>query len=125
MSEKVERATAPPSVAGLPTDTPVQRARRRRRPTGAPPPLPHPLAISTTAWLLFTVLILTSAFLISERTPWLRLGDQANTWFLRLLAAGRTPWLTDVADAIKALGSGWGVTVIGLSVVVLTMIFRR
>jgi len=125
VSEKVERATAPPSVAGLPTDTPVQRARRRRRPTGAPPPLPHPLAISTTAWLLFTVLILTSAFLISERTPWLRLGDQANTWFLRLLAAGRTPWLTDVADAIKALGSGWGVTVIGLSVVVLTMIFRR
>jgi membrane-associated phospholipid phosphatase len=125
VSEKVERATAPPGVAGLPTDTPVQRARRRRRPTGAPPPLPHPLAISTTAWLLFTVLILTSAFLISERTPWLRLGDQANTWFLRLLAAGRTPWLTDVADAIKALGSGWGVTVIGLSVVVLTMIFRR
>jgi membrane-associated phospholipid phosphatase len=112
-------------VAGLPTDTPAQRARRRRRPTGAPPPLPHPLAISTTAWLLFTVLILTSAFLISERTPWLRLGDQASTWFLRLLAAGRTPWLTDVADAIKALGSGWGVTVIGLSVVVLTMIFRR
>jgi membrane-associated phospholipid phosphatase len=112
-------------VAGLPTDTPAQRARRRRRPTGAPPPLPHPLAISTTAWLLFTVLILTSAFLISERTPWLRLGDQASTWFLRLLAAGRTPWLTDVADAIKSLGSGWGVTVIGLSVVVLTMIFRR
>jgi membrane-associated phospholipid phosphatase len=112
-------------VAGLPADTPAQRARRRRRPTGAPPPLPHPLAISTTAWLLFTVLILTSAFLISERTPWLRLGDQASTWFLRLLAAGRTPWLTDVADAVKALGSGWGVTVIGLSVVVLTMIFRR
>ncbi len=125
MSEKVERTTAPPGVAGLPTDTPVQRSRRRRRPTGAPPPLPHPLAISTTAWLVFTVLILTSAILISERTPWLRLGDQANTWFLRLLAAGRTPWLTDVADAIKTLGSGWGVTVIGLSVLVLTMIFRR
>jgi membrane-associated phospholipid phosphatase len=112
-------------VAGLPTDTPAQRARRRRRPTGAPPPLPHRLAISTTAWLLFTVLILTSAFLISEHSGWLRPGDQANTWFLRLLAAGRTPWLTDVADAIKSLGSGWGVTVIGLSVVVLTMIFRR
>jgi membrane-associated phospholipid phosphatase len=125
VSEKVERTTAPPGAAGLPTDTPVQRARRRRRPTGAPPPLPHRLAISTTAWLLFTVLILTSAFLISERSGWLRLGDQANAWFLRQLAAGRTPWLTDVADAIKSLGSGWGVTVIGLSVVVLTMIFRR
>jgi membrane-associated phospholipid phosphatase len=125
VSEKVERTTAPPAVAGLPTDTPAQRARRRRRPTGAPPPLPHRLAISTTAWLLFTVLILTSAFLISEHSGWLRLGDQVNAWFLRLLATGRTPWLTDVADAIKSLGSGWGVTVIGLSVVVLTMIFRR
>ncbi len=125
MSEKIERTAAPPGVAGLPTDTPAQRARRRRRPTGAPPPLPHPIAISTTAWLLFTVVILASAFLISERTPWLRLGDQSSTWLLRRLADVRTPWLTDAADAIKAVGSGWGVTVIGLSVVVLTMIFRR
>jgi len=125
VSEKIERTAAPPGVAGLPTDTPAQRARRRRRPTGAPPPLPHPIAISTTAWLLFTVVILASAFLISERTPWLRLGDQSSTWLLRRLADVRTPWLTDAADAIKAVGSGWGVTVIGLSVVVLTMIFRR
>jgi membrane-associated phospholipid phosphatase/tRNA A-37 threonylcarbamoyl transferase component Bud32 len=125
VTEKTERSTGPPDLAGLPSDTPVQRARRQRRPTGAPPPLPHRLAISTTAWLLLTVVIVTSAFLFSELTPWLRLGDRASTLFLRLLAEARTPWLTDVADAIKALGSGWGVTVIGLSVVVLTMIFRR
>ena len=37
----------------------------------------------------------------------------------------RTPWLTDVANAIKVVGTGWGATVIGLSVVALTMIFRR
>ena len=106
VSEKAERTTAAPGPprgpGGLPTDTPAQRARRQRRPTGAPPPLPHPIAISTTAWLLFAVVILASAFLISEHTPWLRLGDQANTWFLRLLADVRTPWLTDVASAIKA-----------------------
>ena len=48
-----------------------------------------------------------------------------NTWFLRLLADVRTPWLTDVATAIKSAGTGWGVTVLGLSVVVLTMVFRR
>ena len=35
------------------------------------------------------------------------------------------PWLTDVATGIKAAGTGWGVTVVGLSVVVLTMVFRR
>ena len=146
MNENVERATAPPGPAAQPgtaaqpgmasapgtvvppalsDGTAVQRARRQRRPTGAPPPLPHPIAISTTAWLLLAVVILASAFLISENTPWLRLGDQANTWFLHKLADVRTPWLTDIATAIKAAGTGWGVTVLGLSVVVLTMIFRR
>ena len=63
--------------------------------------------------------------MVSERTSWLRLGDRANTWFLRLLAEVRMPWLTDVARAINAACSGWGVTVVGLSVVVLTMLFRR
>ena len=121
MSENAERTTIPPSSPG----SPVQRTRRQRRPTGAPPPLPHPIAITTTAWLLFAAVIVAAAFVVSERTPWLRLGDRANTWFLRLLAEVRMPWLTDVARAINAACSGRGVTVVGLSVLVLTMIFRR
>jgi len=64
------------------------------------------------------------AFLFSERTRWLRLDDQVNTWLLRLLADVRTPWLTDVASGIKSAGTGW-VTVVGVSLVVLTMVFRR
>ena len=44
---------------------------------------------------------------------------------LRLLAGIRTPWLTDVASGINVAGSGWGATVLGLSVVALTMAFRR
>ena len=44
---------------------------------------------------------------------------------LRLLAGIRTPWLTDVANGINGAGSGWGATVLGLSVVALTMAFRR
>ena len=121
MSENAERTTIPPSLPG----SPVQRTRRQRRPTGAPPPLPHPIAITTTAWLLLAVIILAGAFVVSERTPWLRLGDRASTWFLRLLAEVRMPWLTDVARAINAAWSGWGLTVVGLSVVLLTMVFRR
>ena len=105
--------------------TPAQRTGHQRRPTGAPPPLPHPITISTTAWLLLAVVLVACAFLFSERTAWLRLDDRANTWFLRLLADVRTPWLDDVARGIKEAGSGWGVTVVGLSVLALTMIFRR
>jgi membrane-associated phospholipid phosphatase/tRNA A-37 threonylcarbamoyl transferase component Bud32 len=124
VSEKTERTTAP-GPAGSSRDTAAHRTRLRRRPTGEPPPLPHPIAISTTAWLLLAVVIVAAAFLISERTPWLRLGDHASTWFLRLLADVRTPWLTDIATVIKVAGTGWAVTVLGLSVVALTVVFRR
>ena len=44
---------------------------------------------------------------------------------LRQLAGIRTPWLTDVANGINGAGSGWGATVLGLSLVALTMAFRR
>jgi membrane-associated phospholipid phosphatase/tRNA A-37 threonylcarbamoyl transferase component Bud32 len=135
VSESAERTSAPPpgvpaesSLPGLAEPaggTPVQRARLRRRPTGAPPPLPHPITITTTAWLLLVIVIVTGAFLISEDTPWLRVGDGTSTRFLRLLAEVRTPWLTDIARGINAAGSGWGVTVVGLSVVALAMVFRR
>ena len=75
MSENTERTTAalgpaiPPGTAGGPA---VHRTHRQRRPTGAPPPLPHPITISTTAWLLVAVIIVAGAFLFSELTPWLR-----------------------------------------------------
>jgi hypothetical protein len=128
MSESAERTPVPPG-SGAPT-APLERApgpgaRRQRRPTGTPPPLPRPIAVSTTAWVLLAVLTVAFAFLFSEITSWLRVGDQANTWVLLRLAALRTPWLTDVANGINAAGTGWGITVLGVSVVVLIIIFRR
>ena len=118
MSEHIGRVAAGDGPA-------VGRGRRQRRPTGAPPPLPHPVSITTTAWVVVAVVGLTGAFVASQRTPWLRVEDRAGTWMLRQLAGIRTPWLTDVANAIKVAGTGWGVTVVGASVIVLTMVFRR
>jgi membrane-associated phospholipid phosphatase/tRNA A-37 threonylcarbamoyl transferase component Bud32 len=69
--------------------------------------------------------IVACAFAISQRSTWLRGDDRANTWLLRLFADARTPWLTSLASGIKEAGSAWGVTVVGLSVVALVMIFRR
>jgi len=64
------------------------------------------------------------AFAASQHTPWLRIEDQASTWVLNQLAGIRTPWLTDVAQGIKAAGTGW-YPALGVSVVILIMIFRR
>src|SRR5436190_9365267 len=111
--------------ASLPSGPAVRTTRRQRRPTGAPPPLPHPITLTTTAWLVLGALVLAGAFLASQHTPWLRIDDRASTSVLHLLAGMRTPWLTDVANGINSAGSGWGVTVLGLSVVGLTMAFRR
>ena len=125
MSESIGRGVAGGGPASSPPGPAVGKGRRQRRPTGAPPPLPHPVTITTTAWVVVAVVGLTGAFVASQRTPWLRAEDRAGTWMLRQLAGIRTPWLTDVANAIKVAGTGWGVTVVGASVIVLTMVFRR
>ncbi len=125
MSEHIGRVGAGDGPASSPPGPAVGKGRRQRRPTGAPPPLPHPVTITTTAWVVVAVVGLTGAFVASQHTPWLRVEDRASTWMLRQLAGIRTPWLTDVANAIKVAGTGWGVTVVGASVIVLTMIFRR
>ena len=125
MSEHIGRAVAGNSRATVPPGPAAHTGRRQRRPTGAPPPLPHPVTITTTAWLVLVAMALAGAFLAAQHTPWLRIDDQASTWVLRQLAGIRTPWLTDVASGINAAGSGWGATALGLSLVALTIAFRR
>ncbi len=125
MTEKVERVAVLTGTASLPAGPAERRMPGRRRPTGAPPPLPHPVSVTTRAWLVLVVVVLAGVILISVRAPSLRLDNQVNSAVLRLFARARTPWLTDVANGISAAGSGWGATVVGLSAVVLTIAFRR
>jgi hypothetical protein len=125
LSDDIGHVVGGDGPASLPPGPAVHKGRRQRRPTGAPPPLPHPVTITTTAWLILGAVGLAGAFLASQHTPWLRVDDRASTWVLRLLAGIRTPWLTDVANGINLAGSGWGATVLGLSVVALTIAFRR
>jgi membrane-associated phospholipid phosphatase/tRNA A-37 threonylcarbamoyl transferase component Bud32 len=124
LSDNVWPVAAGDGQAGSPPGTVPAKARRQRRPTGAPPPLPHPVTITTTAWLTVAALVVAGAFVASLYTPWLRVDDRASTWLLNQLAGMRTAWLTDVAQGIKAAGTGW-FPVLGVSVLALIMIFRR
>src|SRR6185312_1836722 len=99
------------------------RAKRQRRPTGAPPPLPRRISRGTTAWLVLAAVLVAGAF-VWQRTSWLRVGDEAGTWVLRRLAAVRTPWLTDLANWINDVVMSWH-PVIAVAVVLLTIVFRR
>ena len=125
MSEKAETVTTGAGVASLAPGPAGRRTSLRRRPTGAPPPLPHPVSVTTRAWLVLAVVILAGVIVISVRAPSLRLDNQVNSAVLRLFARARTPWLTDVANGISAAGTGWAATVVGLSAVVLMIAFRR
>ena len=125
MSEDIGRGTAGDGPAGLPPGPAACKAHRQRRPTGAPPPLPHPATITTTAWLVLAAVVLAAACVAAQGGPWLRVDDQAGTWVLRQLAVIRTPWLTHVANQINAAGSGWGASVLAFAVIALTIAFRR
>ena len=105
MSEKAETVTTPTGTASLAPGPAVRRTPRHRRPTGAPPPLPHPVSVTTKAWLVLAVVVLAGVIVISVRAPSLRLDDQVNTAVLRLFARARTPWLTGVASGISTAGS--------------------
>ena len=96
MSDNIARVTAGDGPARVPPGPAAGKGRRQRRPTGAPPPLPHPVTLTTTAWLILVALVLAGAFVATQHTPWLRIDDRASTWVLRSLAGIRTPWLTDV-----------------------------
>ncbi|MGO9726946.1 MAG: hypothetical protein ACLPN6_16600 [Streptosporangiaceae bacterium] len=124
MSEKPETVPTRAGTAGLPPG-PAEQPPRRRRPTGAPPPLPHPVSVTTRAWLVLAAVVLAGVIVILVRAPSLRLDDQVNAGVLRLFARARTPWLTDVARGISAACSGWGAAVVGLSAVAATIAFRR
>jgi membrane-associated phospholipid phosphatase len=125
LSEDIEPVATRDGPASLPPGAAVHKTRRQRRPTGAPPPLPHPVTITTTAWLILVAAVLAAAFVASQHTPWLRVDDRISAWMLGQLAAIRTPWLTDVAKGTNVAGTGWRATVLGLTVVALIMVFRR
>jgi membrane-associated phospholipid phosphatase len=119
-----DRTARPDATVSPPAASAVRRTRRQRRPTGAPPPLPRRISVSTTAWLALVAILVTGAFLVSERTPWRAAVDQASTWLLQRLATVRTAWLTDIANGINAAGLDWH-PVIGIAVVLLIIVFRR
>jgi len=109
-------STPPPVFPGdvgaaPPAGLEVRRSRRRRRPTGAPPPLPRSLQPTGVWWLAAAVLLVTLAriaFGPARRT----LGVAITVWddaVVRWLAGLRLPGLTGLMEAIVASTGSVGV----------------
>jgi tRNA A-37 threonylcarbamoyl transferase component Bud32/membrane-associated phospholipid phosphatase len=89
-------ATHPePTVLGHPVsrDVPakVVRSRRRRRPSGEPPPLPHALDVSGKLWLAAAMLALA---LLVLATAWSAAGNLLTDLDQRVLG-----WITDLRSS--------------------------
>jgi tRNA A-37 threonylcarbamoyl transferase component Bud32 len=112
------------SVAAAPQRSTGLRGRRRR-PTGAPPPLPRSLGTTGKIWLA-ALAVFTGWVLVLLISPTARRAtDQADAAVLRRVADVRTGWLTDIATAFDRIATGWTLTALAVGVLVLQIAFRR
>ena len=112
-----------PAVARKPSG--VEVVRRRRRPSGEPPPLPRSLQTSGKVWLLVHAALTALWLLTALNTPVRVLADRLDLAILEQAVALRTDLLTDVMRAVHALGSDWGARILRWSVLLVLLAFRR
>ena len=94
-------ATLPPAVAATgtvarPAPPALRRVRRRRRPSGEPPPLPRHLNASGKWWLAASGAVVL-AWIVVALTGSVSLFDVADTRVLQAFAQVRSAPLTRVA----------------------------
>ena len=115
----------PPRAAG-PADRVVvvpEVHRRQRRPTGAPPPLPKKIGMTGLLWLAAVLVI------VGTGVVWLHVTtgplDHFDAPIIRFVTSARTPWLNSLTNTLNSVGSKWGLAILGLLAVALTVAFRR
>src|SRR5438046_7409872 len=101
----------PTSLAGVG----VVRGRRRRRPAGEPPPLPHRLGMTGWWWLgLGTIAIIASTIAFNQLSP---VGGgkllPVDQRLLEELARLRTPTLTRAMVVAAGPSSQWVIAALG------------
>ena len=120
---------APPDpVRKVPVERPapptIQRVRRRRRPSGEPPPLPKHLNASGKWWLALSGLVVV-AWIVVVVTGSTTHFDVADTRMLQAIADVRTPWLTRVAKVAGVLATPAAIYVLWLTNWLLLVVLRR
>jgi tRNA A-37 threonylcarbamoyl transferase component Bud32/membrane-associated phospholipid phosphatase len=117
----------PPTVTQRTPTRPARVApgRRRRRPSGEAPPLPRALHTSGRWWLAGTALVLVAwiAVVSNLSTTLVVLG--VDLAILERVAELRTAALTDVMQAVHALGSRWTIRALYWATVIVLLVFRR
>ena len=118
-----ETAEAPRTGTYVPPT--ARPARRQRRPTGAPPPLPRGIGRSGLGWL-FLAAVLVIWVVVTLRSPWARkVSDQVDAAILRAIARLRTGWLNEFFRGVDRGATGWTMFFVGIALVAAIIVFRR
>ncbi|MEY2401991.1 MAG: hypothetical protein QOJ08_2102 [Ilumatobacteraceae bacterium] len=103
----------------------VRRTKRKRRPSGAAPPLPRNIGRSGRGWIV-AVIVLIVWMIVTGVSPRARRGtDQVDAAILRGLARLRTGWLTTAARGVDRVATGWTMFFVAMALLLVTAIFRR
>ena len=100
-------------------------SKKRRRPSGEPPPLPRHLYASGKYWLaLVGLAFLTWAILFTIQGAGAS-ATRADMAILNWIAELRTDWMTKLARAFHALGSEWFTRALRWGILVALVVFKR
>ena len=128
MTDSTQPTTAaqPVMLPRPPPRGPVRRATRRR-PSGAPPPLPHHLETTGLGWLVVLVGIVIATVIVFRRGlqgPAINatvIDDTVVGW----VSALELPGLHNAAIAATALSSWWSIQLMSFGLPVVLIAFRR
>ena len=102
----------------------ARTGRLRRRPTGAPPPLPRKLGTSGKIWLGLAGLLAVALVALALWGQPL-IAARFETWVLRSIASLRADWLTPAMRVLGAVGTGWSKPILAGGILVLLIVFKR
>ena len=105
-----------------------RRGRRRRRPTGEPPPLPRHLESTGVLWMVAAVALITLALLLFAAARYGRgvTFTVVDDWVVERLAGLRSPGLTGLMRGVAGLlGSIWTIKLLAWATVIVLVVYKR
>ncbi|MEA3214758.1 MAG: hypothetical protein QOJ19_914, partial [Acidimicrobiia bacterium] len=108
-----------------PVSSTARLSRRRRRPTGAPPPLPRSIGSTGRVWVAALALLGIWLVVLVRTASARRFSERIDAVVLRAFAHLRMAWLTPIAQEVDRIASGWLVSVLALALVTALLVFKR
>jgi membrane-associated phospholipid phosphatase len=104
---------------------PLRTERKRRRPSGEPPPLPRHLRRSGKFWLWSLIGMLALFVLLGFVKPTDFAMEHLDIWVLQRFEDLRTPWLTRLARGVNTLASANMNLALRWATIIVLVAFRR